>query len=233
MPARARPAGNRWRARPWRRRPGRPPRPPAGRSPAATRPDSPAALRRTPGPRTACRRPPARGPAASRPCPATPTACSRPLGEKVPVCRARTQLAASKLTRHQPGLGPAIRPGFPARAIHGHRIGQSRYARSILISGANRAVQKERTHTDNGGYLRDPVMWVCTRTVIGLCCARFLVGRCGHNQRRISLLMPGEAVMRLLSCGGRGVADGQPDGPVAEIGHEVQPSPPEPRRNGR
>src|ERR1039458_9378830 len=28
----------------------------------------------------------------------------------------------------------------------------------------------------------------------------------------------------LPSCGGRGVADGQPDGPVAEIGHEVQPS---------
>ena len=83
MPARARPAGNRWRAGPWHRRPGRPPRPPAGRSPAATRPDSPAARRRTPGsrstpgPRTACR-PPARGPAASRPCPAMPTACSRP-----------------------------------------------------------------------------------------------------------------------------------------------------------
>ena len=60
-----------------------PPRPPAGRSPAATRADSPAALRRTPGsrstpgPRTACRSP-ARGPAASRPCPGMVTACSRP-----------------------------------------------------------------------------------------------------------------------------------------------------------
>src|ERR1035438_7222990 len=31
-------------------------------------------------------------------------------------------------------------------------------------------------------------------------------------------------VTRLPSCGGRGVADGQPDGPVAEIGHEVEPS---------
>ena len=31
------------------------------------------------------------------------------------MCPARTQLAGSKLIRHQPGLGPAIRPGFPAR----------------------------------------------------------------------------------------------------------------------
>jgi hypothetical protein len=31
----------------------------------------------------------------------------------------------------------------------------------------------------------------------------------------------GEAVAWLLSRGGRGVADGQPDGPVAEVGHEV------------
>ena len=28
--------------------------------------------------------------------------------------------------------------------------------------------------------------------------------------------------MWLPSCGGRSVADGQPDGPVAEIGHEVK-----------
>ena len=34
----------------------------------------------------------------------------------------------------------------------------------------------------------------------------------------------GEAVAWLLSRGGRGVADGQPDGPVAEVGHEVQPA---------
>ena len=51
--------------------------------------------------RTACR-PPARGPAASRPCSRMPqpaAARSRPLGEKVPVCPARTQLADSKLIR--------------------------------------------------------------------------------------------------------------------------------------
>ena len=30
--------------------------------------------------------------------------------------------------------------------------------------------------------------------------------------------------MRLLLCGGRGIADGQPDGSVAEIGHELQPA---------
>ena len=84
----------------------------------------------------------------AQPCRQPAAARSRPLGEKVPVCRARTQLAGSKLLRHQPGPGPAIRPGFPARGIHGHRIGQSRYARSILMNGANRAVQKERTHTD-------------------------------------------------------------------------------------
>jgi hypothetical protein len=28
----------------------------------------------------------------------------------------------------------------------------------------------------------------------------------------------------LPSCGGHGLADGQPDSPVAEIGHEVQPA---------
>ena len=28
----------------------------------------------------------------------------------------------------------------------------------------------------------------------------------------------------LSLCGGRGVADGQPDGLVAEMGHEVQPA---------
>ena len=59
----------------------------------------------------------------ARPCQQLAAAHSRPLGEKVPVCRARTQHADSKLIRHQPGLGPAKRPGFPARGIHGHRIG--------------------------------------------------------------------------------------------------------------
>ena len=90
---------------------------------------------------------------------------SRPLGEKVPVCRARTQLADSKLIRHQPGLGPATRPGFPAGGIHGHRIGQSRYASSILMSGANRAVHKERTHTDR---IRSGVLRTQSHSVIGL-----------------------------------------------------------------
>ena len=87
----------------------------------------------------------------TQPCRQPVAARSRPLGEKVPVCRARTQLADSKLIRHQSGLGPAIRPCSPARGIHGHRIGQSRYARSILTNGANRAVEKERTPTDQAG----------------------------------------------------------------------------------
>ena len=48
----------------------------------------------------------------------------------------------------------------------------------------------------------------------------------GHSQCQLSLLVrDGGRHARLLSCGGRGVADGQSDGPVAEIGHEVQPSP--------
>jgi hypothetical protein len=57
------------------------------------------------------------------------------------VRRARTQLADSKLTRHQPRLGPAIRPAFPGREIHGYRIGQSQYARSIHLASSphNRA----------------------------------------------------------------------------------------------
>jgi hypothetical protein len=38
----------------------------------------------------------------------------------------------------------------------------------------------------------------------------------GHSQCQLSLLV--------LSCGGRGVADGEPDGPVAEISDEVQPA---------
>jgi len=46
-----------------------------------------------------------------------------------------------------------------------------------------------------------------------------------HVRLRPSGQAPGgEAVAWLLSCVGRGVADGQPDGPVAEVGHEVQPA---------
>ena len=50
-----------------------------------------------------------------------------------------------------------------------------------------------------------------------------MAARRSRIQRQVSC--PGEEVVPWLpSCGGRGVADGQPDGPVAEIGHEVQPA---------
>ena len=52
---------------------------------------------------------------------------------------------------------------------------------------------------------------------------RFRAAERGPSQCRVSF-PAGEAVVLLSSCGGRGVADWQPDGPVAEIGHKIQPA---------
>ncbi len=123
-----------WRTCPWH---------PAGRSPAATRRDSPAALRRTPGPgstsgpRTACR-PPARGPAASRPSPAMPTACSRPQpptrGES-PRCagRALNSSAASSYATNQASALQYDRASQHTGSTGTASLRQSRDARSILM----------------------------------------------------------------------------------------------------
>ena len=58
--------------------------------------------------------------------------------------------------------------------------------------------------------------------------ARLFVGPGGTAESQpcqLSLLVRGEGCPTwLLLCGGGGTADGQPDGPVADIGYEVQPA---------
>jgi hypothetical protein len=82
----------------------------------------------------------------------------------------------------------------------------------------------------SGGHHADQVSaWGgrCVRstrapTVIGLSvCSSG--GRAESQLWQLTLLVRGARCQaRLLSCGGGGVADGQPDGPVAEISDEVQ-----------
>jgi hypothetical protein len=73
-----------------------------------------------------------------------------------------------------------------------------------------------------GQYVRAALRLACTQAVTGLSPAPFWKARPQSAPAQPARARKG--VTRLLSCGGGRVADGQPDGPVAEIGDEVQPS---------
>ncbi len=91
------------------------------------------------------------------------------------------------------------RPTGPAQITRlGHRGGNAGHTRPLARPGPH----------------GDPVR------ILG---RRFRAAERGPSQCRVGF-PAGEAVVLLSSCGGRGVADWQPDGPVAEIGHKIQPA---------